>query len=976
MNKRKKLSLICGLLLVTVSVLSSLNMPVVRAEEGEEKEEKKTVTIEVSTEEELAGIAEQCHDDAWSYDKTILLKNDLYLSDGFTGIPYFNGVFDGNGYTIRNYKYVDDCSIGGFINEIGKEGLIRNLTLEVYIRTEEETKCIGAVAGINAGTIQNCMVYGHIMANSEVGGIVGINQPGGLIRGADNYAQISGFYYTGGIAGKNYGVIDNCSNKGNVNSTESWIEMEDENTDSSLIGNVDTTGLISVHSGVDTGGIAGFSEGLIARSQNDATVGYEHAGYNVGGVAGRQSGIIFSSYNAGYVYGKKDVGGIIGQQEPFIEVDQGKSIRYATDKLAADVDQLIEDAEAAEDSLSADLHALKISSDSLKDSVNKITQNVSDSKESADADLQERSDGLQERIDGLQEKGEEIQTTINSNKEEIEISIETEDLKKGAEERYQNLKGKKEDALQENENWKNDLTSLTTNLNAMSDVLDRIERNAGKNSDKISRDVENVNDSLDSTYGLMTDIKNGLEEEGASYLFTDLSEEALELDLTGRTFNCVNKGVVKGDIDVGGVVGAMAVDDENLESNQIVTLGIKTGEAYSTVNVVRHCTNEGYVTSRKDKIGGIAGYLEQGVIYDCRGFGEVNAEERNYVGGICGLSEGSIRNGYVLCSLTGNSYVGGIAGSAVKITDCVSMPLMKTTGDNTGAVAGEIPRDKLTKENDFSAVHGNVFVSDDHYGIDKVNYADIAEKVEYKELCAMDGLPKEFKHLTIAFRIEDETVLKEEYSYGEDLSGITCPELEGKEGHFVSWPDLSGQKMLGNMVVEAEYLQNITVIPSEIKDDDRVVAFVGGQFNIEDQIAVTPVSQNEVAAKIPEVADAKGFRAYRVEVLESRQTEEGRKNGDFSYAIRLYNPFEHYSVWEIRGEGGEVRKPDVNERGRYLAVALPENGATYVIVQTENPLYRILIIAGAALAVVIVAVVIVIITRHGKKKNNAESTAN
>ena len=77
-----------------------------------------------------------------------------------------------------------------------------------------------------------------------------------------------------------------------------------------------------IFSGEDTGGIAGYSDGVIIGCSNYGRVGYEHTGYNIGGIAGRQSGVVTSCTNIGTVYGRKDVGGIVGQMEPYIEVDE------------------------------------------------------------------------------------------------------------------------------------------------------------------------------------------------------------------------------------------------------------------------------------------------------------------------------------------------------------------------------------------------------------------------------------------------------------------------------------------------------------------------------------------------------------------------------------------------------------------------------------------------------------------------------
>ena len=45
--------------------------------------------------------------------------------------------------------------------------------------------------------------------------------------------------------------------------------------------------------------------------------------YTIGGIAGRQSGLVTGCTNWGTALGRKDVGGIVGQMEPYIELDSG-----------------------------------------------------------------------------------------------------------------------------------------------------------------------------------------------------------------------------------------------------------------------------------------------------------------------------------------------------------------------------------------------------------------------------------------------------------------------------------------------------------------------------------------------------------------------------------------------------------------------------------------------------------------------------
>ena len=76
----------------------------------------------------------------------------------------------------------------------------------------------------------------------------------------------------------------------------------------------------------DTGGIVGFSKGVVLNCSNSGSIGYPHFGYNVGGIAGRQSGYLSGCRNSGPVYGRKDVAGIVGQMEPYLDLVRSTSL--------------------------------------------------------------------------------------------------------------------------------------------------------------------------------------------------------------------------------------------------------------------------------------------------------------------------------------------------------------------------------------------------------------------------------------------------------------------------------------------------------------------------------------------------------------------------------------------------------------------------------------------------------------------------
>ena len=97
----------------------------------------------------------------------------------------------------------------------------------------------------------------------------------------------------------------------------------------------------------DSGGIVGFSKGVVSGCVNRGTVGYPHFGYNVGGIAGRQSGYLTGCENRGEIHGRKDVGGIVGQMEPYLLLlesinmaDELRLLNFYMNAASADVGQM------------------------------------------------------------------------------------------------------------------------------------------------------------------------------------------------------------------------------------------------------------------------------------------------------------------------------------------------------------------------------------------------------------------------------------------------------------------------------------------------------------------------------------------------------------------------------------------------------------------------------------------------------------
>ena len=91
----------------------------------------------------------------------------------------------------------------------------------------------------------------------------------------------------------------------------------------------------------NSGGIAGRNTGTVADCTNHAAVGYAHTGYNTGGIAGIQNGALLRCFNDGEILGRKDVGGIVGQFEPYVTLTYGEDPMERLDGALASLSTLM-----------------------------------------------------------------------------------------------------------------------------------------------------------------------------------------------------------------------------------------------------------------------------------------------------------------------------------------------------------------------------------------------------------------------------------------------------------------------------------------------------------------------------------------------------------------------------------------------------------------------------------------------------------
>lgn len=333
--------------------------------------------ISIASQEDWDTFVKNCKLDTWSKGKSFQLDTDLDLGGKFEPVPIFSGSFDGNGHTIHIGSDTKAGSDTGLFRYIQSGAVVKNLTVTGTWQPSGNKSQIGGIVGHNSGTVQDCLFNGTVKGKNNIGGIAGINEAGATIRGCTVRGSIQGEHYTGGVAGQNLGMILRCSNESFVNTEGTEITPTLDDLDVTHLN--DTENLAAY---TDTGGIAGFSSGWIESCQNIGQIGYPHVGYNVGGIAGRQTGYLCTSENKGEIYGRKDIGGIVGQMEPYMILQFGQDdlqrLSDAFSDLQDIMDQMIDHTEGSMDTFNIRMDSISALSDMAKDSTDDLVHQTED----------------------------------------------------------------------------------------------------------------------------------------------------------------------------------------------------------------------------------------------------------------------------------------------------------------------------------------------------------------------------------------------------------------------------------------------------------------------------------------------------------------------------------------------------------------------------------------------------------------------
>lgn len=316
---------------------------------------------------------------------------------------------------------------------------------------------------------------------------------------------------------------------------------------------------------------------------------------------------------------------------------------------------------------------------------------------------------------------------------------------------------------------------------------------------------------------------------------------------------------INGDINVGGIVGTMAIEYElDPEDDDTSSVSGRNRREFELKAILIKCCNTGKVSAKRNYTGSVCGHMDLGLISECEGYGDTESENGDYVGGIAGVASGIVRNSYAKCTLKGKNYIGGIVGTGVtadktgsssSVTGCYAQmdipEYEQYAGGISGAEAGEFA--------------DNYYVLDDLAAINRMSYSGKAEPIEYSKLLEVEGLPEEFKQLTVQFVAENETLKTVTCNYGESLDDSVYPEIPQRKGYYAKWDITELTDLRFDTVVTAVYSQYTTALEdSKVRDDGRTIFYVEGQFGDGDEADFEEQSQisSDIAVVSTDVSGA------------------------------------------------------------------------------------------------------------------------
>ena len=537
-NTNRKISLALALTMIFATFMGVLS-PIISYASDE--------TVYISSADDLRNFAKKCSYDAWSKGKTVILTEDISLMGvAFEPIPSFSGSFDGDGHTISGLEITGYFSPAGLFATLTEGGEVKNLKLSAVISPEGDKGCVGGIVGHNYGKIENCAFDGTVIGACDVGGIVGINRVSGSISSCTASGEVIGETRTGGIAGTNDGLISSSVNEAKVNTiaVTPSLSLEDINLDLTL----DINKLPSIFSNkmtvTDSGGIAGYCTGMIISCVNAGRVGYPHVGYNAGGIAGRSNGHLVGNINRGDIFGRKDVGGIVGQIEPHISYDLSEdlllSLKAELDEMSAIINGAVDSAGGGIPEISGRFDVILENLDGATNSLNILINSGSGYVDGVTGEINRVSEVLSEvisQLSGITEDIPRLSGMLESGLADLKDSLEgLENIATIGKESIEDLKLATDDASAAFDHISKSLNAIEGGLGRLAEAITvedkaAVETALGTVADGLSELIssfDGLTGALQTVNDILSDaawVDKGIEEISALVdIFSDVTD--------------------------------------------------------------------------------------------------------------------------------------------------------------------------------------------------------------------------------------------------------------------------------------------------------------------------------------------------------------------------------------------------------------------------------------------------------------------
>lgn len=479
------------------------------------------------------------------------------------------------------------------------------------------------------------------------------------------------------------------------------------------------------------------------------------------------------------------------------------------------------------------------------------------------------------------------------------------------------------------------LDDIDSELSAIQDRVDSMTQAAGADNDALHATSQAIFDDMEAVRQAISGL--GKEPE---LTVTDLTDEIDQGP--GLVKGCTASGTVQGDTNVGGIVGTVSTElgDDPEATFDLGDLKLMS-DVYATLRaVVRDCRFDGDVTVKNECGGGVAGRCEAGAIVDCAARGTVETGG-DYCGGIAGRTKGKVIRCAALIDLTGQSWLGGVAGLGQDITDCRTMVRADSDGEYQGAIAGQAE----------GTLTGNRYLMEDLAGLDGVDYAETAQGLDFDAFSQLDYIPADFLTFSYRFEVNGQTVAEIPFQYGDDLDTSLVPEAPKQGEEYGQWPQFPTQDLRRSMVLSVQF----TTPTSTLADQDGVAQLlVEGTFSPD---ASLTVDQEELPDQKVEGYTSRSAWSYTVTGSQSDTiTVRLRAEGVAKPAAAVY-------------QDGSWQRVDSTLDGSYLVFQAPTQGQVLLLEEQQLPLLTVGLIGGGTIVLLLAGF---FLHRYGRNRIRAE----